>query len=299
MPTHFFNPQDFAEIKDLRLVAKTVVEGFLLGNNKSNRRGPGIEFSQYRSYQPGDDLRQLDWKMFARSDKYFIREAEAESNFTVRFILDASGSMGHKDGRLSKLQYANFLIAALSYLAIKQGDEVGLLVIQENTYLEVPANNSRAQLEKIFSLLNKVKPKGFFPSIANLPATFPKRKQKQLVVFISDSYQKESEISDILLKLGALGKDTLFFHLLGKNEVELLFENHVQFRDLETKAILEANPDNNRDTYLKNIQSWLLELENEANKKGIVYHRFDLHSPLSPALAHFLRRREGGHSPRR
>src|SRR6195952_5034008 len=120
------DPKVLMTIKDLSLVAKTVVDGFMIGLNKSTVKGPGLEFSQYRSYQPGDDLRWLDWKMYARSDRYYIRESEVETSISVRFLIDASASMNHQDNGLKKIDYAKMLAGALAYLASQHGDAVGL-----------------------------------------------------------------------------------------------------------------------------------------------------------------------------
>ncbi|RYZ81461.1 MAG: DUF58 domain-containing protein, partial [Moraxellaceae bacterium] len=117
-------------IKDLTLSAKTTIDGFMNGINKSTIKGPGLEFSQYRSYQPGDDLRTLDWKMFARSDRYYIRESEVETSISVRFVIDASASMNHSDGDFTKMDYVRYLTACLAYLANLQGDATGLFVLQ-------------------------------------------------------------------------------------------------------------------------------------------------------------------------
>jgi uncharacterized protein (DUF58 family) len=125
------DPKVLMTIKDLPLLAKTVVDGFMNGFNKSTVKGPGLEFSQYRSYQPGDDLRWLDWRMFARSDRYYIRESEVETSISVRFLVDASASMNHDDNGVKKIDYARFLTASLAYLANLQGDAVGLYVFQD------------------------------------------------------------------------------------------------------------------------------------------------------------------------
>src|SRR5215218_6003472 len=132
MQHRLIEPKTLAAVKNLPLLAKTVVDGFMTGYNRSLKRGSGVEFSQYKSYQPGDDLRQLDWKMFARSDRYYIRESEVDTSIRVRFIVDASASMAHWDEHLSKMNYARFLVAALAYLAYTQGDAIGLYVLAED-----------------------------------------------------------------------------------------------------------------------------------------------------------------------
>ncbi|GGK82930.1 DUF58 domain-containing protein [Rufibacter glacialis] len=288
MPHRLLNPQTFAAIKDLRLIAKAVVDGFLLGQNQSIRRGPGIEFAQYRSYQPGDDLRQLDWKMFARSDRYYIRESEVDSSVAVRFVVDASGSMAHQDGTLAKLDYARYLVAALAYLATQQGDAVGLFVLQEDQLVPLAPGQSTQHLQRLFHQLDQVKPGGQFPAADCLAPVFAKKRQKELTVLVTDMYEQTSEITDTLRKIGAREKDTLLFHLMGQNELEFNYQGPVSFQDLETGQTIQVSSETQRTEYLQNLHQWLQALETDARKKQIHYERFHLHEPLDKALRAFL-----------
>jgi uncharacterized protein (DUF58 family) len=288
MSHRLLNPQTFAAIKDLRLIAKAVVDGFLLGQNQSIRRGAGIEFSQYRSYQPGDDLRQLDWKMFARSDRYYIRESEVDSSVTVRFVLDASGSMAHQDGTLTKLDYARYLVAALAYLAVQQGDAVGLFVLQEDQVLQVAPGQSTQHLQRLFHQLDQVKPSGNFPTADRLTPVFAKKRQKEITVLVTDMYEQTSEITETLRKMGAREKDTLLFHLMGQNELEFKYQGQVSFQDLETGQTLQVNSESQRADYLQNLTTWLQGIETDTRKRQIQYERFHLHEPLDKALRAFL-----------
>ncbi|WP_210462297.1 DUF58 domain-containing protein [Rufibacter roseolus] len=288
MPHRLLNPQTFAAIKDLRLIAKTVVDGFMLGHNQSIRRGAGIEFSQYRSYQPGDDLRQLDWKMFARSDRYYIRESEVDSSVAVRFVVDASGSMGHQDGTLTKLDYARYLVASLAYLAVQQGDAVGLFVLQEEQLVQLAPQQSSQHLQRFFHQLEQVKPNGAFPPPDRLAPVFAKKRQKEITVLVTDMYEQTSEISETLRKIGALEKDTLLFHLMGKNEMEFTYQGQLAFQDLETGQTVQVSTEGQRTEYLQRLQEWLRSLETDTRKKQIHYERFHLHEPLDKALRAFL-----------
>ncbi|AMM50680.1 hypothetical protein TH61_05110 [Rufibacter sp. DG15C] len=288
MPHRLLNPQTFTAIKDLRLIAKAVVDGFLLGQNQSIRRGAGIEFSQYRSYQPGDDLRALDWKLFARADRYYIRESEVDSSVAVRFVVDASGSMAHQDGNLTKLDYARYLVAALAYLAVQQGDAVGLFVLQENQVLPLAPGQSTQHLQRLFHQLDQLQPAGNFPSLDRLTPVFAKKRQKEITVLVTDMYEQTSEISETLRKIGAREKDTLLFHLMGKNELEFSYQGQVDFQDLETGQTLQVNSDTQRRDYLENLNPWLQTLETDTRKRQIHYERFHLHEPLDKALRAFL-----------
>ncbi|SFG71641.1 DUF58 domain-containing protein [Pontibacter chinhatensis] len=293
MTTHkFIDPKVLATIKDLPLLAKTVVEGFLAGQNQSLRRGAGLEFSQYRSYQPGDDLRQLDWKMFARSDRYYIREAEVDTNITVRFILDGSASMAHEDvNGLSKMEYARFLVASLAYLATTQGDAVGLYVLHENQLINLTPRSDNMHLQRFWHQLAEVKPQGKFPGMEVAANLFADRRQKELTVFLSDLYEHEHEIKDLLYKLGAQGHELLLAHLMSRNELDFSYTGTLTFEDLETGQTLQVSSAAQRESYLAKQQEWLQDIEKDMRNRHIAYDRFVTDEPLDKALKAFLQKR--------
>ena len=293
MTTHkFIDPKVLATIKDLPLLAKTVVEGFLAGQNQSLRRGAGLEFSQYRSYQPGDDLRQLDWKMFARSDRYYIREAEVDTNITVRFILDGSASMAHEDENgISKIDYARFLVASLAYLATTQGDAVGLYVLHENQLINLTPRSDNMHLQRFWHQLAEVKPQGKFPDAQTAANLFTDRRKKELTVFLTDLYEAESEIKDLLYKLGAQGHELLLCHLISRNELEFSYDGTLTFEDLETGQTLQVSTAEQRKLYLQQQQEWLQQTEKDMRNHQIAHERFVTDEPLDKALRAFLQKR--------
>ncbi|MBC5775752.1 DUF58 domain-containing protein [Pontibacter sp. KCTC 32443] len=293
MNTHkFIDPKVLATIKDLPLLAKTVVEGFLAGQNQSLRRGAGLEFSQYRSYQPGDDLRQLDWKMFARSDRYYIREAEVDTNITVRFILDGSASMAHEDvNGISKMDYARFMVASLAYLATTQGDAVGLYVLHENQLINLIPRSDNMHLQRFWHQLAEVKPQGKFPGIEVAANLFADRRQKELTVFLSDLYEHEHEIKDLLYKLGAQGHELLLTHLMSRNELDFTYTGTLTFEDLETGQTLQVSSGSQKQAYLAKQQEWLQDIEKDMRNRQIAYDRFVTDEPLDKALRAFLQKR--------
>ncbi|WP_242921701.1 DUF58 domain-containing protein [Pontibacter liquoris] len=290
--TKFIDPQVLATIKDLPLLAKTVVEGFLAGQNQSLRRGAGLEFSQYRSYQPGDDLRQLDWKMFARSDRYYIREAEVDTNITVRFIIDASGSMAHQDvNGISKMAYTRFLVASLAYLATLQGDAVGLYVLHEEQLINLTPRADNMHLQRFWHQLAEVKPEGKFPDAHTAANLFSSKKQKELTVFVTDLYEQEHEISDLLYKLGAQRHELLLCHLVARNELEFTYNGTLTFEDLETGQTMQVSTPEQRNLYLERLQAWLQQTERDMRSRQIAYERFITDEPLDKALRTFLKNR--------
>ncbi|ARS36921.1 DUF58 domain-containing protein [Pontibacter actiniarum] len=288
----FINPKILAKIKDLPLLAKTVVEGFMAGQNQSLRRGAGLEFSQYRSYQPGDDLRQLDWKMFARSDRYYIREAEVDTNITVRFILDGSASIGHEDENgISKIDYARFLVASLAYLATTQGDAVGLYVLHENQLINLTPRSDNMHLQRFWHQLTEIKPEGKFPDTQAAANLFADRRQKELTVFLTDLYEQEAEITELLYQLGAQRHELQLFHLISRNELNFSFSGTLTFEDLETGQTMQVSTAEQRKVYLQRQQEWLESTERNMRNRQIAYDRFVTDEPLDKALRTFLQKR--------
>ncbi|MCC9167347.1 DUF58 domain-containing protein [Pontibacter harenae] len=289
----FIDPKVLAGIKNLPLLAKTVVEGFMAGQNQSLRRGAGLEFSQYRSYQPGDDLRQLDWKMFARSDRYYIREAEVDTNITVRFIIDGSASMAHEDANgISKIDFARFLVASLAYLATTQGDAVGLYVLHEKQLVNLTPRSDNMHLQRFWHQLTEIKPKGKFPDAATSANIFANKRQKELTVFLTDLYEHEGEIKDLLYKVGAQRHELLLCHLMAQNELEFAYSGGtLTFEDLETGETMQVNTAAQRKAYLKRLQEWLQQTERDMRNRQIAYDLFITNEPLDKALRTFLQKR--------
>jgi uncharacterized protein (DUF58 family) len=218
------DPKILMAIKDLSLAAKTTIDGFMSGINKSTIKGSGLEFSQYRSYQPGDDLRSLDWKMFARSDRYYIRESEVETNISIRILVDASASMNHSDGDFKKIDYARYLAASLAYLGNLQGDAIGLYVFKDGGIFSMLPKQDYQHLARMFYQLEQIKPEGIFTKPIHYKELYAGSQKRELLIFISDLYQKNNEIFELLDTLNTLKHEVIVFHLMAKNELELNFK---------------------------------------------------------------------------
>jgi uncharacterized protein (DUF58 family) len=294
----FIDPHILAAIANLPLLAKTVVEGFMLGAHQSPRPGVGQEFNQYRSYQPGDDLRRVDWKMYARSDRFYVREAEIETSITVRFILDASASMLHTDGKLVKFDYARFLIAALGYLAHRQGDAIGLHVApsggpfepEPNTPALLPRRDHQ-QLHRFLHDLEKFTPNGVWPDWQKMESNFTTALGRELIIVVSDLHEHGHEIATALGKLRALKHEVLLFHLLGRNEIDFTYNGEAVFQDLETTKTLPVNTDAARAGYRLAMQRHLLALPRKWREQDIAYELLALDQPLDLALRSYLTQR--------
>lgn len=285
------DPKILMAIKDLPLAAKTTVDGFMAGVHFSNVKGVGLEFSQYRSYQAGDDLRRLDWKMFARSDRYYIRESEIETSISVRFLIDASASMNHPDGGFTKIEYARYLAASLAYMAGLQGDALGLYVFQNDSLFSLPAKQDHQHLSRIFYQLEKIDPSGSFTEPVNYKSIFSGSDKKELFVFITDYYEQNGEITRLLRSLATNKHEIIVFHLMGKNEMELDFEGYNVVEDLETGKTVRIDSTSSRKLYKERLQKYLTDVRNEMLNNNIFYQLVTIDEPLDKALRDFLNRR--------
>ena len=285
------DPKNFLAIKDLALAAKSIVDGFMTGLNKSSIKGPGLEFSQYRSYQPGDDLRWLDWKMYGRSDRYYIRESEVETNISVRILIDASGSMEHQDGAYRKIDYARYLAAALAYLANSQGDATGLYVFMEDGLFSLASRQDFQHLNRLFYHLETIKVGGKFTKPVNYKDIYTGSRKKELLIFITDLYQKNTEILDLLDTLTALKNEVIVFHLMGKNELDLDFKGFSVLEDLETGETVKIDARTSRKQYQENLATHLNTIRTEMLDRHIHYRMISMDEPPDQALRDFLNQR--------
>jgi uncharacterized protein (DUF58 family) len=288
------NPKVLMTIKDLPLLAKTVIDGFMNGFNKSTVKGPGLEFSQYRSYQPGDDLRWLDWRMFARSDRYYIRESEIETSISVRFLVDASASMNHDDDGIKKIDYAKALAASLAYLANLQGDSVALNVFKDGELFSLPSKPDPQHLQRLFYHLQQVDPSGTFTKPVHYKELFAGNGRKELLVFITDMYQADGEINTLLTSLAALKHEIIVFHLMGQNELDFDFKGYSTLEDLETGETIHVNAQRAKESYTAKLQEHLGSIKSELLGKRIAYRMLSTAQPLDEALRDFLVQRKKG-----
>lgn len=287
MAHRYLSPKTLATLKNLNLIAKTVVDGLMLGLHQSHRSGAGLEFSEHRPYQPGDDVRRIDWKLAARSDKFFSRESEAETSVGVRILLDATASMRHEEDGISKFDYARWLAAALAYLAHRQGDAVELCAIQ-NQIIYLPARQDKRQLQKIFNALETLVPQGRWAERSQLESLVSRSKTRQITAFISDMHEQSDEILSALKAYSTLKNDVLLFHLVGAKELDFDYEGDIEFEDLETGEIVGANAQSVKARYQAAMRSRLQTLEESMRAERIDYQRFIVQEPLDEALRKFL-----------
>jgi uncharacterized protein (DUF58 family) len=284
-------------IKDLSLAARRTVDGFMAGINKSKVKGPGLEFSAYRSYQPGDDLRWLDWKRYARTDRYYIRESEIETSISVRLLVDASASMGHRDGRasgaeFSKLDYARYLAASLAWLANQQGDALGLYIFQEGQVSALPSRKDAQHLARMLHQLESMVPGSVVGDPVSYKQLFTGEHKRELLIFITDLYETRGEIMRMLELLASLRHEIIVFQVMGRNEIEGDYGTWAEVEDLETGKRMPVSPGD--AAYRERMQRWLAEVRMQLLDRGIVYELMRMDQPLDQALRDFLKQRLQG-----
>ena len=289
--SRLLDPKILMAIKELSIAAKTTIDGFMSGINKSSIKGPGMEFSQYRSYQPGDDLRSLDWKMFARSDRYYIRESEIDTSISIRLLIDASASMDHHDGDFKKIEYARYLAASLAYLGNLQGDAIGLYVLKNNGIFSLAPRQSYQHLTRLFYQLERIMPEGSFTKQINYNELYAGAQKRELIVFVTDLYEKGNEIFELLNTLITLKHEVIVFQLMAKNELDLEYKGYSTFEDLETGKAIQIDQAQARKVYQKQLADHLEKTRIKMLNKGVFYRMLTTDQPLDQALRDFLNQR--------
>jgi len=280
-------PETLNTVNGLELVARIIVEGFMSGSNKSQSVGAGQEFSQYRSYQPGDDLRQLDWKMFARSERYYIKQSEIETNITVKFMLDASHSMAYAEDGLSKFQYAKVMIAALAYLARKQSDTFGLYVVNDQNISTIEPRFETQQFMRFLNQLIEVKSESTWKKGNGLEHIYAHH-GKELIIFITDLYDDEQDLQKFITRLKTPRNEVIVFHLVGKKELDLAYEGAFTFEDLETGQRIKVDTRTQQADYTGMINTWINASRNWMLEKQINYQLTNMDEPVEKMLRNFL-----------
>lgn len=273
----------------LELIARIIVEGFMSGSNRSQSIGIGQEFSQYRGYEPGDDLRLLDWKMYARSERYFVKLSEIETNITIKFIIDASHSMSYSENSISKLQYAKVMIAALGYLARKQSDAIGLYGVNDQHLEVVQPRFESQQFMRFVNALVNLKSEG---SWGKKTEPLIDHTGKEMIVFITDLYDQENDITSFISRLKTSRNEVIVFHLLGEAERNLSFEGAFTFEDLETRSRVKVDTAVNQREYKQLLDQWITASRNTLLEKNINYTLVSLNDPIENTLRDFLKTRK-------
>ena len=285
-------PEVINTVSGLSLISRIVVEGFTSGLNRSVSVGPGMEFSQYRGYEPGDDLRLLDWKMLARSGRYYIKQSEIESQVTIKFIVDASASMLHKEADLSKMDFVRVLVATLAYMAHKQGDGVGLFALNERDLVSIFPKADKKHYNRLLLELIKLSNTGKWPGAQVSTKRIPNRGTKELIFFLTDMYESNAEISNFIKGLKSSKNEVVVLQIMGSREMDFNYGPNITFEDLETGARVKVDTEKARDQYVLAMASKLKTVKDELLSKGIEHHVFRMDAHLGEALQLFLKQRK-------
>ncbi|QDP01467.1 DUF58 domain-containing protein [Thalassotalea sp. PS06] len=286
------DPQILAKLGDLPLIAKRLAHGFLQGPHMSMMRGTGVEFSQYRAYEPGDDLAKLDWKLFARSDKYFIRQAERESDINIQFICDSSASMsisadaGGTDNGIRKIDYARMLIATLAYLAQHQGDSVSLSARNSVTQLDTSMQNSQRHLQRLMIALAQIECQGLFPG--DIQQDLSRILSANMIVLVTDFSQQSEEIADFIESLAGQNREVIVFQLQSQQQLNFDYQGLIRFEDPETGQHKVLNAEQIKAEVLSRQQTYLHNIEQRMSQLGIHVHPCIIEQPLDETLRQFL-----------
>jgi uncharacterized protein (DUF58 family) len=284
-------PELLNTVNGLELVARIIVEGFMSGSNRSQSIGVGYEFSQYRSYEPGDDLRLLDWKMYARSERYYIKQSEVETNITVKFILDASRSMDYKENGISKLQYAKVLIAALGYLARKQSDTFGLYIVNDQQISMIEPRFEQQQFMRFLNQLISAKSEGLWGKGKDLEA-LQRHVGKEIILFFTDLYDNAKDIQQFISRLKTSRNEVIVFQIMGNDELNLETEGVFTFEDLETGERRKVDTIAQQRSYTKRVNEWLQQSRSWMLEKQIDYHLVRMNHTVESVLIYFLNSRK-------
>ena len=287
----FIDPQTLMRIRNLELRARVVVEGFWNGMHRRHYHGFSVEFTEYRQYTPGDDPRYVDWKLFARSDRYYLRKFEDETNLRCQLLVDASQSMGYGSLGYSKSDYANTLAATLAHFLFKQGDAVGVLTFDENVRDYLPARNRPGHLRHLMLALEKASAGTSTDLITPLDRAVELARKRGLMILISDLLATVDRFETSLAAMNACGHEVVVFHVLDPEELDFKFEKASLFLDVESGREVYIDPVMARKEYLRKFTAHNAGIESVCRKLGAAYHRLTTNRPLELALFDFLRGR--------
>lgn len=284
----FLDSKVIAQLGALPLLSRMPMLGNVSGRHSSPHRGASVEFAEYRKYVPGDDLRRLDWRAYGRSDRFYIKEFEADTNLRMVVVLDSSGSMDFGSVGMTKLEYGQRISAALSYLAIQQGDAVGLSCVANGIVKQLPTRRNPAHLKTIFDTLEDVKSQGETGIVEVLHELAETVRQRAFVVILSDLFVEPSQLRDCFEHLRFRKHDTAVFHLLDPEELAFAFQRPTRFIDMEGGTAVFADPVEISDRYHTALSSYLEDLRKVVLETAVDYHRVSIDSPYDQELKNFL-----------
>jgi uncharacterized protein (DUF58 family) len=286
----FVDPRVLARIGNLELLARTIVDGFINGLHRAPFFGASIDFAEHRGYVAGDDIRRVDWRLYARTDRYYVKQYEADTNTNFTILFDISRSMRFSSGGVTKIEYGSFLGACLAYLAQRQRDRVGIVTFDSDIVTQVPA--SAKHFDMVLHTLDRAKADRPGHLSAPLKKMAEHFKRRGILLLISDFYDEPTSILDAIKPLKFLGNDLIVFHVLDPQEIDFNYDDASSFEDLESREQIPVVPDSFRAQYRRMIQEHTSTLQQMLSEQRIDYAVLKTSEPLDRALFSFLSSRE-------
>lgn len=280
------NREVLSAVRDFDWYVKTLALHEHLGRKTSRRLGSGLEFSQYRPYSQGDDLRQLDWKMYARTDRFFIKQSEIDTNISVTFVIDQSASMKYEEDGLQKSNYAKLLCAVLAFHSAERGDKYGIAGVSDADHGMAPRHGKKHWDRFLHHLLHLEAHKKFTQPY------IPRIQEKELFVVISDLYEEQEEWNRFIKNLKTRRNEVIVFHLMGEKEMTLNFAKTLHFDDLETGQRIKTDPGAWAEDYQAAINEWISTLSQGFLSEGIDYQLVNMKDPMEQVISRFVWRRK-------
>jgi uncharacterized protein (DUF58 family) len=291
MPARFLDPVGLARVGNLELIARQVVEGFLTGRHRSPYHGFSAEYLDHRAYTPGDEIRSLDWRMLARSDKYYVKLFEDETNLRAYILVDCSRSMAFKSGEIDKFSYACYLASALTYLMLRQNDAVGMALFDNDLRQYLPPRARPTQFRRVLELLDSAQPANETNVAKMLHQLAERIKRRGLVILISDLLDDEKKIAEGLAHFRHNKHEVIVFHVMDDAELTFPYERLTRFKDMEGAGRVVTNPKSLRGRYLARVQAFTEQLRMDCFERKVSYNLANTKEPYDQFLAAYLDKR--------
>jgi len=296
MANTYLDPKILAKISRLDLKAKYVVEGFISGMHKSPYKGFSVEFAQHRGYVAGDDLKHLDWRVYGKNERLYIKQYEAETNLVTTILMDASNSMAyvspHAKGASAKLEYAKLVVASLSYLVLGQSDAVAVGIFDQEIRDFVPRSTRKVHINRICASLAKVEPANRTGVGGVMHAIAERVKRRGIIVVVSDLFDQLPDVLSGIQHLRHDGHEVVLLHLLDRDELTFPFEGMVQFKGLEVANQVLCHPRMVKKAYLEELHKFLTTVKGACTRNGVDYVQISTDTPVDVALSAYLTSRE-------
>ena len=289
---HVLSPEIISRLNNLSLKARYVVEGFMVGLHKSPYHGFSVEFSEHRAYGAGDEIRHVDWKLWGKTDRYFVKQYEEETNLKAYLLIDQSLSMNYASNKISKLEYAKLISASLGYLMLKQQDAVGLTLFDDRIRVNIPARSKRSHLNVILSKMEKIKAGPETRMAPVLHSTAEVIKKRGLIILISDLFDNQEEVLSGLQHFRYKGHEVIVFHIMDPQEMKLDFSQRTRFRDMESGEEIITDPWHIQKDYQRDMKQFCDNSKIQCRQNNIDYVQLATDSPLDMALSEYLLKRK-------